>query len=146
MAVLDLIPFDDILHKIENGYSIRQLAADYGVSKGQFERYLHADSERANRVELIRENLADKYIESAESVLKSALYKTGEIDATAAKNLALHLERRAGWIDDRYKPLDKGGSSAAVNVQINNGPLALPDTAINDPVAASKAYSRLIEG
>jgi hypothetical protein len=146
MAVLDLIPFEDILHKIENGYSIRQLAAEYGVSKDVIDRYLHADSERDNRVKLIRETLADKYIENAETVLQSALYKSGEIDATAAKNLAMHWEKRAGWIDDRYKPLDKGGSSAAVNVQINNGPLALPDSARDDPIAASKAYSRLIEG
>jgi len=144
--MLDLIPFDDILLKIENGHSIRQLAADYGVSKGQIERYLHADSERDNRVQLVRETLADKYINEAETVLKSALCKSGDIDATAAKNLATHLEKRAGWTDDRYKPLDKGGSSAAVSVQINNGLLALPDSARNDPIAASKAYSRLIEG
>jgi len=137
--MLDLIGFDAVLERVENGDEIVHICKDYGVGIGSFYRFVRATPERAEQYTRALEASAEALLAKGRAVIESSLRRDSGIDPQAAKAYAQELSRLGGIRNKAYS--DK----PQVAVQINNvaQPLQLPDNL--DPIAASRAYAALIE-
>lgn len=137
---LDLISLDDICDRIAEAENIKEVAKWCGCSYSMLWRYMHATPERENRMEIALSESSEALMQKARDVLEASLDKRANRDAQAAKALAEHYCRLAGYRNAKYS--DK--QNVAIQINNSNQPLALPVGL--DPIAASKAYSQLIEG
>lgn len=140
MHQLDLISLDDICDRIAEADNMRDVAKWCGCTYSMLWRYMHATPEREKRMEIALSESSEALMQKARDVLEATLDRGSNRDAQAAKALAEQYCRLAGYRNAKYsdKPI------TAIQINNNNQPLALPDGL--DPIAASKAYSQLIEG
>lgn len=140
MHQLDLIPLDDICNRIAEADNMKDVAAWCGCTYSTLWRYMHATPDREKRMKNALSESAEALMQKAQDVLFDSLDKAAGRDAQAAKALAEHYRKMAGYRNAAYsdKPV------TAIQINNSNQPLALPVGL--DPIAASKAYSQLIEG
>ena len=136
--MLELIPFDDILDAIVEGDTLSIIAKRYNVPIKTFHDFLHATPERAAKYAQAKELSAEQLAEQGRNIIKSALHRDSGIDPQAAKALNDSLLKLAGMRNRAWRD----NAQPVVAIQVNNGPLSLPDGA--DPQTAALTYSRLI--
>ena len=140
MHQLDLLNLDDICNRIAEADNMRDVAKWCGCTYSTLWRYMHATPDRENRMKNALSESAEALMQKAQDVLVESLDKANGRDAQASKALAEHYRKMAGYRNAAYS--DKPG--VAIQINNSNQPLAMP-TGL-DPIAASKAYSQLIEG
>ncbi|MGL4232005.1 MAG: helix-turn-helix domain-containing protein [Casimicrobium sp.] len=124
---------DQIIDLIEDGNSYPEVAQIVGVSLKTVKRYLTADDDIKARAAIARMQSAEAWLDKGVEVLQSALSKSGDIDASAAKSLAQEYARRAAIRNPQYRDkqdvslANPDGSALSTTIVINGVPAKRED-------------------
>ena len=97
-----MIDIDAVLERIHGGESQLAIAASLRISTGRLSELLNAP-DVAERSARAREDSAESWLDKGLAVIESALDKTGNIDASAAKAYAQECARRAAIRNPKYR-------------------------------------------
>lgn len=110
-------PYDieAICCRIEDGDSQADIARTLGITPGRLSQILSADDETHKRSARARLASAEAWLDKGLAVVESALHKTGDIDASAAKAYAQECARRAALRNPLYR--DKMAVDAHIEIK-----------------------------
>jgi len=91
-----------VLERIMNGESQAEIARDIGLSPARLSELLSADAEIAERSARARSISAEAWLDRGLEAVASAMDKTGNIDASAARAFAQECARRAAIRNPAY--------------------------------------------
>jgi len=100
--LLSVVGIEAICEQIEQGDSQAEIARGLGISCAALSAWLNnsANHERSARA---RSLSAEAWLDKGLAAIESALAKTGDIDATAARAYAQECARRAALRNPRYR-------------------------------------------
>jgi transcriptional regulator with XRE-family HTH domain len=113
---------DAVLDRIESGESQAEIARDLGMTPSTLSRMLSANEEISQRSAHARSISAEAWLDRGLRAIESAMDKTGNVDASAAKAYAQECARRAAIRNPAYR--DKvqqeitGANGGAVKFEI----------------------------
>ena len=119
---------DAVLERIESGDSQAEIARDLGITPGRLSQLLSADEEIAKRSARARSTSAEAWLDRGLAAVESAMDKTGNVDATAAKAYAQECARRAAIRNPAYRDKIQQEISGA-----GGGPLVVEIVRFTDP-------------
>lgn len=93
---------DAVLDRIESGESQAEIARDLGITPGRLSQLLSEDEEIAKRSARARSISAEAWLDRGLAAVESAMDKTGNVDASAAKAYAQECARRAAIRNPQY--------------------------------------------
>ena len=94
---------DAVLDRIMNGESQAEIARDLGITPGRLSQLLGEDEEIAKRSARARSISAEAWLDRGLAAVESAMDKTGNVDASAAKAYAQECARRAAIRNPQYR-------------------------------------------
>lgn len=94
---------DEILARIANGESMREIAEDEKCSPVTIWNALRATDDLAERCARAMELSAEAWLDRGLDAIESALSKSGDVDASAARAYAQECARRAAVRNPRYR-------------------------------------------
>jgi len=93
---------DAVLDRIMDGESQAEIARSLGITPGRLSQLLSADEEIAKRSAFARSMSAEAWLDRGLEAVASAMDKTGNIDASAARAFAQECARRAAIRNPAY--------------------------------------------
>jgi transcriptional regulator with XRE-family HTH domain len=91
-----------VLDRIMDGESQAEIARSLGITPGRLSQILSADEEIAKRSAFARSMSSEAWLDRGLEAVASAMDKTGNIDATAARAFAQECARRAAIRNPAY--------------------------------------------
>ena len=91
-----------VLDRIMDGESQAEIARSLGITPGRLSQLLSADEEIAKRSAFARSMSAEAWLDRGLEAVASAMDKTGNIDASAARAFAQECARRAAIRNPAY--------------------------------------------
>jgi transposase-like protein len=121
---LDHIGIDIICDMIESGKSYRDIARKIGCSDATVSNWLNFDEERAKRSACARLISAESWLDNGIDVLRDALSKNSDIDATAARAFEQACARRAAIRNPKYseKLVHAGDAENPIAIAVSQRP------------------------
>lgn len=94
---------DAVLDRIMDGESQAEIARSLGITPGRLSQILSSDEEIAKRSAFARSMSAEAWLDRGLEAVASAMDKTGNIDASAARAFAQECARRAAIRNPVYR-------------------------------------------
>lgn len=123
---------DEILERIEQGESMRQIANDLGVNVSTVSRWLDADEQRSARA---MRRSAEAWLDRGLGAIEQAMNRSSGIDPTAARAYAQECARRAAIRNPHYREQQSvqhvGADGGAIRVDVIERRVVRPTDAID---------------
>ena len=94
---------DAVLDRIMDGESQAEIARSLGITPGRLSQLLSADEGIAKRSAFARSMSAEAWLDRGLEAVASAMDKTGNIDASAARAFSQECARRAAIRNPQYR-------------------------------------------
>lgn len=111
---------DDILERISSGESQAEISRSIGLSPARLSEILNANEEISERSARARSISAEAWLDRGLAAIESAMSKSGDVDASAAKAYAQECARRAAIRNPQYSDKQRHEVSGA-----GGGPLVV---------------------